>query len=53
MLVYDVSGNSWSSGEDNTKISTSNSAVASSNKVYFSGGSGGNGVPKTLFSYIP
>ena len=57
MLVYDVSGNSWTSGENfsnSRQIYPSDSVAASSTKVYYSGGNSGNSLSnKALFSYTP
>jgi hypothetical protein len=57
ILVYDVSGNSWSSGDyfsTNQKMYTSDSVAASSTKVYYSGSnSGSSNSNKALFSYTP
>ena len=57
ILVYDVSGNSWSLGDEfssSRKMYTSDSVAASSTKVYYSGSnSGSSNSNKALFSYIP
>ena len=57
ILVYDVSGNSWSSGDyysTNQKMYPSDSVAASSTKVYYSGANSGNSLSnKALFSYTP
>ena len=57
MLVYDVSGNSWSSGDyysTNQKMYTSDSVAASSTNVYYSGSNSGSpNSNKALFSYTP
>jgi N-acetylneuraminic acid mutarotase len=57
LLIYDVSGNSWSSGDEfssSRKMYTSDSVAASSTKVYYSGSnSGSSNSNKALFSYIP
>ena len=57
MIVYDVSGNSWTSGENfssSRQIYTSDSVAASSTKVFYSGGNSGSSLSnKALFSYTP
>ena len=57
MLVYDVSGNSWTSGDNfssSRQIYPSDSVAASSTKVYYSGANSGNSLSnKALFSYTP
>ena len=57
MLVYDVSGNSWTSGDNfssSLQIYSSDSVAASSTKVYYSGSnSGSSNSNKALFSYTP